>query len=148
MIRDPVGPQHRRSDRPPRGTGRPRAPAVAALAARIGPTDAANPHTDLASARAATLRALTGPPAPATDAALAAVPCYMSLFVYDWVTAACACATFTTDDHLVPGLQVPPGCPAWKCPVHPPTTHIQAPHPLLPNRHTWSPASRRPLSPC
>jgi len=94
------------------------AAAVAALAARAatatatatataspGASISIDPHTDLAQARAATQRALTTPLPPATDAALAALPCYMALFVYDWVTTACACATFTTDDHLVPGLQ-------------------------------------------
>jgi hypothetical protein len=105
------------------------AAALAALAARAATTAATaaaspgapiDPPPDLAQARAASERALTSPPPPTTDAALAALPCYMALFVYDWVTTACACATFTTDDHLVPGLQeaalallkeVPPSLP-------------------------------------
>jgi len=32
---------------------------------------------------------------------LMSVPCYLSLCLHDLVTTACACATFTVDDHLV-----------------------------------------------
>ena len=36
---------------------------------------------------------------------LMSVPCYLSLCLHDLVTTACACATFTVDDHLVSSRQ-------------------------------------------
>ena len=62
-------------------------------------------HTDLEKSRLLTQTALSRVSLSPTDLELESLPCYTALFLHDVVSFACACATYSIEDHRMVTLQ-------------------------------------------